>query len=217
MHEELFIPSSPDQAQQVIAQLEALMLRELGKPDIFGDKWPDIPSSSMPKFITDRYLVLPFELQAPASETDSVNPFILPNDEVDYSGVLAGVGFGREYSALHAQSLTEVMYCVVQKRDRVTEKNELGLTVATSIDVRSFSQSDSPENQCNQPLRDANELRQKMLDNPFAAREEIEAVLNTPSVTDLMLTDEQKKLQYPANVSYQEADLLINFISGLYR
>ncbi len=217
MSESLFIPSSPNQAQQVIAQLDALMQREPGMPDNFGSVYPGIPSASMPAFITSRYITAPFDLQRPASQEDAVNPFIDSEGRGDFYSPLAGIALSREFTALHTESLTEVLYRVVREKNRQTNQPELQLTVATTFDTHSLVGHESPENQVNQPLRDAQEFRHKMEQDPFAAQQEVENLLNTPSLNELVLTPEQQRLQDPVRVSYQEADLLIGFIKNLYR
>ncbi len=217
MNERLFVSSSPSQARQAIEEIKALELRELGEPGVFGPVLPGIPQSSMPEFITRRYVIVPFELQEPELDIDKISLGANEDARGDFCWPLASVSFSRTFSALHVQSMTQATYCVVREKNEATEQDELQLRVNTSLDTASLSRHESPENLVNQPLRDPDEMRRKMLENPLAAQDEIERLLNTPSIADLMLTDEQKRLLDTSAVGYREAELLINFMHGLYR
>jgi hypothetical protein len=214
MNEYLVVPSSSNQANQVLAEIEALLLRESGTPDVFGSKMPDIPQGTMPKFIIDRLITPSFEGQVPASDAFGVEAYT--SQGLDARGTvydpLASVSFSREYNALYTNALAGTTYNVIR-----TSQGETGLKVASDFDVASHIQGESQENAINTDLLLPQDFLDKQERDPFAAQRELENHLNTPSITDLILTEEQKAMLEPVDVSFGEADLLISFLHNLHR
>lgn len=210
MKENLFVPSSPEQAEQVIAELGALLLRNGNKPLTY-------PHNSVPQCIRDRHIIPDFELQLPAN-AGGINPYVTVDAEGTRLNPLAGLGVSQELSTPYIQSLSEVSYSVTRSQNRATGRGELQLQVETTFDTQSLADlvdDESGENEVNQALRDIDAFRRKMAENPLAVERELENILSSPTVGDLVLSDDQKQRMHPAPVPYQEADILIGFIASI--
>lgn len=210
MHE-LIVPSSPTQAQRLLQEIEAAQLREPSASALFSPETPGIPVSSMPRFITDRFITYSFEHQMPADSGDMANFFVNPEAEGTFFDPLGAVSFTRERSALHVDSIADVAYSVFMR------DGEHALTVISGFDTLSHNETSSVENYSNMPLVNPEDFLRQASEDPVAAERELTNRLLTPSVGDLVLSEEQKKMREPAEVSFEEADLLIAFVRSLHK
>lgn len=213
MHEQLIVPSSPEQAQRIMRELGALLLREPGeiKPDSFGfTVFPDVPRALLPSCVLNRHVIPDFDLQVPSYNSQSISPYHEPEAAGTDIEPMAGIGIGQEVSTPYVDSLSSVNYRVIRHTNVLTEATELNLQVATTFDAVEHNPEDHP-------LRDSQDFMRTMAENPFAAEREMDALLSPDTIGDMAVNAEQKHLLEPAAVPYQEAEELIKFISNLYR
>lgn len=198
------VPSSPDQARQMLAETELLLIREPGQPD--GHGWthlPSLPRILLPDFITDRLIMPQHDKDNVAGDIRmSIGGF---EDRMEYAepyDFLGSALFGRTFKAAGCTAITGVGY-------EVSYSSELqpaitAISFIEPLDVTEFA------SQANKDIIVTSMMESAMGIDPGSPR-----LPFVPLESDV--STEQQALLNPVVVGFEEADRLNRFLNSLYR